>query len=303
MSENLNNPALSYSKRIKTELLDIYSPQEEVVLAEIAAITAFYGEIDKKNKEAFLLNTDSFELSKKYFTLLDKTFKISQYEGIIRGEDYKKLFAILKLNEDRDFSFINETLINNPEKQKGFIRGIFLAGGSINNPNKSYHLEIVLYDEHLMKQVLKVFSDLGIPAKSTKRKSNYVLYLKDGTLISDTLGIIGAHKALMEFENVRILKGVRNDLNRRVNFEAANIKKTANAAYTQINDIEYIKEKVGLESLPSTLFTVAKLRMEFQDASLSELGQMLDPPVGKSGINHRIRRISQFAEKIRKERH
>lgn len=303
MSENLINPTLSYSKRIKSELLDIIPEKEDIVLAEIAAITAFLGKREKNVKYSLCLNTEAPELVKKYFTLLDKTFKISQYEGYIRGEDYRKLVAILKLNEENDFTFINDTLINSPEKQKGFLRGVFLAGGSISDPNKSYHLEIVSDNESLMKQVLKIFGDLEIPAKSTKRKSNHVLYLKDGTLISETLGVIGAHKGLMDFENIRILKGVRNDLNRKVNCEAANIKKTVDAAYSQINDITYIKEKVGLESLPSTLYTVAKLREAFPEASLCELGQMLDPPVGKSGVNHRIRRISQFADRIRKERH
>ena len=135
------------------------------------------------------------------------------------------------------------------------------------------------------------------------RKKYYVVYLKEGAMISDTLNIMEAHIALMKFENVRILKDVRNSVNRRVNCEAANINKTVSAARKQIEDIEYIKNTVGLERLSENLRDIAYARLEEPDATLKELGEKLSSPVGKSGVNHRLRKLSQIAQDIREKGH
>lgn len=267
----------SFSKGVKEELFKIIPEEDHCKKAEIAAIMAFCKMKESDDDYKTLIpNTDSQELIKKYFTLLSDTIKMSECE---------------------DYS----VLIRKKCCKKAFLRGAFLASGSINDPNKSYHMEIVSDDKRLTDCLVDILSDLGISAKSTKRKSSYILYIKEATLIVDLIGVMGAHLSLMAYENVRILKGVRNDLNRRVNCEAANIRKTVSAALSQIEDIKFIETKVGLGQLPESLKKVAQLRLEYPEASLTELGEMIDPPVGKSGINHRLRRISIFAQKIKKE--
>lgn len=171
------------------------------------------------------------------------------------------------------------------------------------DPEKNYHFEITCADYEIAEQVRELFLVFGLEAKIVLRKKNYIVYLKEGAMISDALNITGAHISMMKFENVRIVKDVRNSVNRRVNCETANINKTVSAARKQIEDIEYIQKAAGLDRLPANLRDVAAVRLEEQDASLKELGEMLDPPVGKSGVNHRLRKISQIAKNLREHGH
>ncbi len=136
-------------------------------------------------------------------------------------------------------------------------------------------------------------------AKIVTRKKNQVVYVKEGTHIVDLLNVMGAHEALMNLENVRIVKEMRNSVNRQVNCEMANISKTVNAAVRQIEDIVYIRDHMGLESLPDHLREMALLRLKYPDVPLKELGSYLNPPVGKSGVNHRLRKLSKIAEEMR----
>lgn len=170
----------------------------------------------------------------------------------------------------------------------------------MSDPNKSYHFEIVCRTEEQAEQLRDVINSFGMDAKIVARKKYQVVYLKEGSQIVDILNIMEAHVALMNLENVRILKEMRNSVNRKVNCETANISKTVNAAVQQLRDIEYIRETAGLDSLPENLKAVALLRLEYPDAPLKELGTYLDPPVGKSGVNHRLRKISEIAEDLRK---
>ena len=143
--------------------------------------------------------------------------------------------------------------------------------------------------------------DFDIEAKSTKRRKYYVVYIKDADTIQDVLNVLDAHNSLMEFVNARILKDVRNDLNRRNNCDIGNISRAVNAGSKQIDDIRLIEEKVGLDALPAQLQEIAKLRLENPESSLTELGELLDPKVGKSGVNHRLRKIGEFAESLRQQ--
>ena len=149
----------------------------------------------------------------------------------------------------------------------------------------------------LLQELITTFD---IPAKIALRKKYYVVYVKEGSAICDMLNIMGAHVSLMDFENQRIVKEVRNSVNRKVNCETANIRKTVNAAAGQVRDILLIEETFGLDKLPENLREMARLRLENQEATLQELGDMLTPPVGKSGVNHRLRKLSMIAESIRK---
>jgi len=186
--------------------------------------------------------------------------------------------------------------------KRAYIRGAFLASGSISDPEKTYHLEFVSQEEKHTVELMRLVNTFEMDAKIVLRKKYYVLYLKEGNQIVDLLNIMEAHVALMELENLRILKEMRNNVNRIVNCETANINKTVSAAVKQLQDISYIDQTIGLGTLPENLESIARLRIEHSDASLTELGQLLDPTVGKSGVNHRLRKISQIAEKLKSTR-
>ena len=174
-----------------------------------------------------------------------------------------------------------------------------MATGSINDPNKSYHFEIACNNELKAKQILDILNIFNIEGKTVARKGNCVVYIKEGEGIVDVLNVMEAHVALMKMENVRILKGMSNYYNRQVNCEAANIKKTVNTACRQIDDIQYIIDKAGIDYLPDKLQDIAMVRLENPDSSLQELGGLLEPPLGKSGVNHRLRKISEIADDLR----
>ena len=182
---------------------------------------------------------------------------------------------------------------------KGLIRDAFLRSGSISDPEKFYHLEIVFSSEEEAKTIQKMLEDFKLDAKIVERKGHYVVYLKEGSQIADMLRIMEAPLALMEFENVRIVKEMRNSINRQVNCEAANLGKTISAAVKQVEDIKFICSKVGLENIPEGLAETAKKRLEYPEATLKELGEFMEPPLGKSGVNHRLKKLSELAEDLR----
>ena len=173
-----------------------------------------------------------------------------------------------------------------------------MASGSISNPNKSYHFEIVCRTIEQAEQLQELMNGFEADAKVVERKNHYVVYLKEGSQIVDMLNVMEAYVSLMNLENVRILKEMRNSVNRKVNCETANINKTVSAAVKQIEDIRKIQANGELEHLPDPLRQMAELRLEYPEATLAELGTYLDPPVGKSGVNHRLRKLSAIAEEL-----
>lgn len=239
----------------------------------------------------------------KYQLLLAELFHI---EEIHTEEEARSVFPRLKCTtmprgrrEPEDT--VKGLLIQQSCCKRAYIRGAFLAGGSISDPNKSYHFEIVCRSIPQAEQLRDVINSFDMDAKIVARKKYQVVYLKEGSQIVDILNIMEAHVALMNLENVRILKEMRNSVNRKVNCETANISKTVNAAVKQLADIEYIRETAGLSYLPENLKEMALLRLEYPDAPLAELGTYLNPPVGKSGVNHRLRRISEMADSLRQQ--
>jgi DNA-binding protein WhiA len=169
----------------------------------------------------------------------------------------------------------------------------------MSDPQKGYHLEFVCTDENKAKQLQSVLVGFDIDAKIVTRKKYFVVYMKDGAGIVDLLNVCEAHVALMNFENLRIVKEMRNSINRQVNCEAANLGKTISAAVKQVEDIKFICSKVGLENIPEGLAETAKKRLEHPEATLKELGEFMDPPLGKSGVNHRLKKLSELAEDLR----
>jgi DNA-binding protein WhiA len=215
-------------------------------------------------------------------------------------EDLEKLGLVDK--EGKIQSGINKDLIKTRCDQKAYLRGAFLAGGSISNPEGNYHLEIITNDSVLAADISSLLNSFDLKAKVSTRKNFHIVYLKESEHIFEFLALIGAHQAVFEFENIRILKGMRNQVNRIVNCETANLNKTVDAAVRQLENIRLIERTIGLKSLPENLQEIASTRLEFPDATLKELGEMLNPKVGKSGVNHRLRKIEEIAEKIHSEK-
>ena len=217
------------------------------------------------------------------------------YDICVKGN----LFVI-KFNIENITDYIN--LLGNIEKEnlkKAFIRGSFLGSGSINDPNKKYHIEISLGNKQYANILKNILNEFDITFKELERKSSYSLYSKDGEEISKFLALIGASKAVINFEEIRVIRDIRNNVNRKVNCETANLNKTLNAALKQIENIKYLKQIGQFDKMPEQLQEIANLRLENPEASLVEIGQMLSKPIGKSGVNHRFYNIEQFVSKFR----
>ena len=182
--------------------------------------------------------------------------------------------------------------------RRAYVRGAFLSVGSMTDPARAYHLEFSISSEELLAELKEELSSLGFVPGVIRRKNRFVLYFKEGEEISDLLNACGAHQALMAFENARIIRDVRNTLNRRVNCETANLEKTASASVKQLKDIRRIEKTIGLSSLAEPLREAAELRLRNPELPLSELGSLFDPPLGKSGVRHRLQKISDIAEKL-----
>jgi len=193
------------------------------------------------------------------------------------------------------------TLLQKQSKMtsKGLIREAFLQSGSISDPEKFYHLEIVFAEYEEALRIKQLMEDFRLDGKIVERKGHYVVYLKEGAQIADMLRVMEAPLALMEFENIRIVKEMRNSIDRQVNCEAANLGKTISAAVKQVEDIKFICSKVGLDNIPESLAQTAKIRLAYPEATLKELGELMEPPLGKSGVNHRLKRLSDLAEDLR----
>lgn len=180
------------------------------------------------------------------------------------------------------------------------IREAFIKSGSMNDPNKKYHLQIMFKSKQKADEMQNLLNNFSIHAKVIKKEKEYMLYLKDGEEISQFLALIGANSSVIKFEEIRVIKETRNEINRIVNCETANLNKTINAAVKQIEDIKLIKKKNKFSTLSESLQEIAELRLQNPDVSLVELGKLLKEPIGKSGVNHRLKKLSEIAEELRK---
>ncbi len=205
----------------------------------------------------------------------------------------KKTISIYRVTKD-DLDAMSE------KKRRAFLRDWFYAAGSVSDPMKSYHFEIVCDSRDQAEVLQYLLTAYELDAKITDRKGHFVMYLKEGEQIADALALMGAMGSVRTLQNARVEREVRGSINRRVNCETANIKKTVSASVRQIEDIRLIEETRGLSFLPDNLREIALIRLEYPDTSLADLGGLLDPPVGKSGVNHRLRRIGDIAESIRR---
>ncbi len=310
---------MSFSSEVKRELLSADIRMKHCQLAELAAMLSGAGRIYRENSCMHItFMTEQEQAAYRYARLLlqaggiraevtwahhvQQKNKISYLVDLSREEDVRKLFLLLNIaGEDggiRENGMLFDGLLRRNCCKRAFLRGAFLAAGSMSNPRKSYHFEIVCNERRKAEQIQELLRAFQLDAKIVSRKNHEIVYLKEGSQIVDALNIMGAHVALMDLENVRIIKEMRNDINRRVNCETANINKTVNAAYRQKEAIRFLQERGKLKELSQQLQEMAVLRMEYPEAAIKELGTLCSPPVGKSGVNHRLRKLEEAAEQL-----
>lgn len=287
---------MSFSSDVKVEIAKVLPAARHCQIAELSAIMHFCGQYgqDSQGNLTIGFQTENDGVVRKGFTLLKKAYNI-ETDVALGGEDKRNLIAKFGNFEDA----IDPLIIKNSCCQRAYLRGAFLCTGSMSDPEKSYHLEFVCVHQAQALQLQDIIRSFGLDAKIILRKKYYVVYMKEGTGIVDLLNVMEAHVSLMNFENLRIVKEMRNSINRRVNCETANITKTVNAATKQLDDIILIRDTYGLHNLQKNLQKIAEVRLEYPDATLKELGELVDPPVGKSGVNHRLRKLSELADEIK----
>lgn len=234
------------------------------------------------------------------FSKLVSNMNIVNYKIDLKGNNY--IITLPKIDNLTSLKYEEKNIVyeldtKNDELLKAILRGTFLGAGSVNNPESKYHLEIILSTETNMETIIEILNYFEIEAKRLERKNGYSIYIKDGEQISNFLALIGATNAMLKFEEIRVVKDMRNNINRKVNYETANLNKTVNAAVKQINAIKELKKNGKYKTLPDSLKELAELRLENPDLSLQELGKLLSTPVGKSGVNHRLNKIMELAKK------
>ncbi|MBR1861804.1 MAG: DNA-binding protein WhiA [Lachnospiraceae bacterium] len=287
---------MSFSGKVKDELIGKMPPSRHCQLAELAGLFHSCGQIgvSAEGTVSVGFSTEKEPIVRKGFTLLKKTFNIV---GEFNEKEASFMEFLTKIGNPEEP--VNPLLIKNSCCQRAFLRGFFLGCGSVSDPAKTYHLEFVCPGEEPAAQVVALLKDFDIDAKTTERRKSVVVYVKEGESIVELFGVMEATGALMEMENARILKEVNNTVNRRVNCEMSNIRKIVGASSRQVEDIKYIRDNYGLEKLPESLRQMAAVRIENPESPLGELGELLDPPVGKSGVNHRLRRLGEMADRLR----
>lgn len=331
---------MSFSGDIKNEIAHQLPDDYHCLLAEIAAVIHYAGTVEGNEEEGYILvETENVVLAKKYLQLIRKAFDIPVDLHIKRlpsGKNNKygillsseagapepgsraaekagetgalseisvgdKFSRVFRETADWEQPGFAESLLEYPCCRRAFIRGSFLTSGSMSNPGKSYHFEIVCRKRQGAEELCRIIGTFGILPKIIHRKNKYIVYLKDSGAIVDILNVMDAPNALMRLENVRIIKDMKNSANRQYNCDSANITRMVRTAARQVEDIRYIEKHLGFSGLTPMLREMARVRLEHPEESLQELGAYLDPPVGKSGVNHRLKKLEEIAESLRQE--
>ena len=280
---------MSFSSNVKEELSKNPINNKSNNIAELYGYL-LTGNAVKSDKYIDYLTENEFNIERFYKILYNLQI---DYEPIIKGKTY-----VARIKAD-DVNSLFEGVKFTEEQNKQIIKGTFCGAGSINDPNKKYHLEVYFGTLKVAEDVIRILNSFGITAKTIKKNDGYSLYMKDGEEISKFLALIGANKSVLEFEQIRVMRDMKNNVNRQVNCETANLNKVIDAALSQIEDIKFIKKMNKFEMLPVDLKIIADLRCENPEASLKELGEMLEPKLGKSGVNHRLKKIQEIAEDLK----
>ena len=309
---------MSFASETKKELTQVET-DDSSLKAEVSALIRMNGSLSFANRQLSVdVQTENAAIARRLYTNIKRLYNLN-VELLVRKkmrlkknnvyicrvrEGARELLADLQIvSESFEFNHtISKSLIPHNSQKRAYLRGAFLAGGSVNNPEtSSYHLEVYsLYKEH-GEALADLMNHYDLNAKTIERKKGFVTYLKEAEKISDFLSLVGAHQAMLKFEDVRIVRDMRNSVNRIVNCETANLNKTIGAALRQVDNIRFIDNAIGLDQLPEKLREIARLRVEYQDVTLKELGEMVSTGVvSKSGVNHRLRKIDEIAEALRR---
>ena len=311
---------MSFANEVKKEIARIEVSSRHCLLAESAAIFLGCGQVTEETGRVCLkLETDQYLVAKRFFYLIEEAFACrmqiivrirhcashKRYELLLYGrEQIERMLQAWKCTsasipcDERD-PVLSQVLLMSTCCRRAFLRGMFLVCGTMSTPEKNYHLEFVCNGPAQAGQLVSLMKFFSLEPKTVWRKGNQIVYIKEGRQVADMLNILQATVSLLEYENIRIKREIRGNINRKVNCEAANISKTVAAAMDQIRDIELIEQTVGLNSLSPELFETARMRLQYTDMALRELGAMMNPPVGKSGMNHRFHKLKKMADEIR----
>ena len=285
---------MSFSSEIKEELSKVNNLKDKKLLEAEFLGYILTGNTVNNNQSIEFITENEFNIERFYKILFNLGI---DYEPSTKG---KVFVATININENLE-EYMTLKLNAEEEVRKAIVKGAFLGAGSVNDPNKQYHLEITFGELNNAEYILNLCKQFGVFLKIMEVKERIVLYIKEAEEISKFLALIGSNKGVLAFEDVRITKEVKNNVNRLVNCETANLNRIVNASVDQINDIKLLKNLNKFEELPDYLKQVAYLRLENPDASLKALGEMLEKPLGKSGVNHRLQKIHEIAEELRKQ--
>lgn len=307
---------MSYASEVKKELTAIKVHQKNAQ-AELMALIRMNGSIALANHQLILnIQTENPAIARRIYSLLKEFYHVESEIVVRRKMKLKKnnqyivrlRYAAQHVLDDLGIlqnlqikERLPMELLDDEWMVRSYLRGAFLAGGSVNNPETSrYHLEIYsLYEEH-NEMIAQMMNKFGLNAQTTARRSGFIVYLKEAEKIADFMSLIGATNSMLQFENVRIVRDMRNSVNRLVNCENANMNKIANASTRQIENIRLIDERVGIQTLPDKLREIAETRLAHQEVSLKELGELVPGgPISKSGVNHRLRKLNAYADELR----
>ena len=309
---------MSFSSITKNELARIQGNGDCCKRAELAALVKMDGTLHKNGSQMSLdIKNFNAAVARKAFSLVKELFDIGAQVMVRRkirlrknniylvrvpaAEKKTEIMSALGIMDDA--GLLQEkapgSLLGRDCCRRAYLRGLFLGGGSVSSPERAYHLEIITSNLRHARDILRILKRFKLSGGINARKNWYVVYLKESEQIAECLNIMGAHNALLEFEGKRVYKDVRNKVNRLVNCETANLDKTVAAAVRQVEDIKLIIRCKGLDKLPTSLRQTAEARLQFPDANLRELGEVMVPPVGKSGVNHRLRKLSEIAGRLR----
>ncbi|KXA31571.1 MAG: DNA-binding protein WhiA [Peptoniphilus harei] len=309
---------MSFSSEIKDEVAKIKVDDYKIILSELAGITPMCGILNfKNNKISMEYITENAPVARRIFTFLRRSFGFDVEVKNVRSTQLKKNVFIIYISQDEScrllldelkyikgasvfmINYAPTDLIKTSNEKKAYIRGAFMGSGSITDPKKGYHLEFVSENESNAYFLRDTINEFGLKSKVIMRKEKYIIYIKDSEQISDFLSLIGAYNSVLNYENVRVIKEMRNNVNRIVNCETANLNKTVKSSYDQVEDIKLIEREIGIENLDEDLKAIAKIRLENRSMSLNDIANSLEPKLSKSTVNYRFKKLRRIANKLR----
>ncbi|MDU5323407.1 MAG: DNA-binding protein WhiA [Peptoniphilus harei] len=309
---------MSFSSEIKDEVAKIKVEDYKIILSELAGITPMCGILNfKNNKISMEYITENAPVARRIFTFLRRSFGFDVEVKNVRSTQLKKNVFIIYISQDEScrllldelkyikgasvfmIDYAPTDLIKTSNEKKAYIRGAFMGSGSITDPKKGYHLEFVSENESNAYFLRDTINEFGLKSKVIMRKEKYIIYIKDSEQISDFLSLIGAYNSVLNYENVRVIKEMRNNVNRIVNCETANLNKTVKSSYDQVEDIKLIEREIGIENLDEDLKAIAKIRLENRSMSLNDIANSLEPKLSKSTVNYRFKKLRRIANKLR----